>query len=675
MGNSAQQIIMKIIGDTPRPVTQLRKSVPPHVAAAVAKALEKLPADRFDSAKAFAEALERPGTFTATATTATPGLAPSDPRSARLRPLITAGALLVAAIAGGAARAFFGPKPESPATQVSQFRLQLPEDAAPTGALGSTIAFSPDGTRWVYVGAGRGRFQLFTRGMSQIDPVPIPGTEDGSLPFFSPDGEWLGFRQGTRLMKVQISGGPVLSIATIPGSVFGASWMAGDTIAFAVDSGIMEVPVSGGTARMLARPDSSRREQFRWPDVLPGSRAILFSVFSDGSSKLAALDRRTGEVKRLAQPGGYPRYVDPGFLMISGLSGSIAAVRFDPSRLEVSGSVIAFAEANAGNDGDVNLAVSRTGQVVYQPSGAVVTQRLVLADRSGALRDLGAPPAQYLTPRLSPDGKRVAIGTQNDNFTALDIWVYDIARRVRTRLTTDTISANPVWTLDGRRIVFGRSNIALIAQGRGLDEAQLHTVNADGGTAPRLLFGARGFWIPSALLPDGRGLVASGATSSDSSESIWLFEGDSSAAPVNLVPGKGAKTRPSLSPDGRFFAYQSNESGRTEVYVRSLSVADTRRQVSSQGGGQPRWSPTGAEIFFRSGDNGRRMMAAEVRTKPSLEVGATRELFDGPPGPYDVMPDGRSFLMLEPIATQDAAFVVVLNWFDELRRQKSGGRP
>lgn len=503
--------------------------------------------------------------------------------------------------------------------------------------------------------------------MDVPDPVPIPGSDGASLPFFSPDEQWLGFVQGSKLVKVAITGGPVTPICTVPGEVFGATWTASDTVVFGADSGLMDVPASGGSPRVIARPDSA--ELFRFPEVLPGDRSVVFSVAAGGTLKLAALDRRTGGVKRLSQQGGYPRYVAGGFLVLSDPSGLLSAVPFDAGRLEITGPARPIMDKMVANfDGDINAGVSRSGDLAYQ-AAETEGNRLMLLDRAGTARNAGADSGWLYAPRVSPDGRRVAIlrGT-TPTYLNRDVWVYDLAQKTQTRVTFDTTAGWPLWSPDGRRIVYTR-----FTGGSNDFPGQLYWVPADGSGSPQALVKQAGQWKATAFEPGGRGIVYSGRPSPQAKEEIWRAEVDG-AAPVQVLATPFNNGAPSISPNGRWLAYTADESGRDQVYVRSYPEAGGRWQVSLEGGTEPLWSPGGNEILYRSDDA---MMAASVRTQPAFEVTGRTRVFTGQyqtgsfrDHNYSVTGDGKTFAMLERVVGTRQAMLVTLNWFDQFRARR-----
>ncbi len=675
-GPTAQAIIARVMTEQPRSLTLQRHTIPPHLEAVVKRALEKLPADRFASAAQFVEAITHPGSIAlppaATGAVASAGAAAIPVRSVGRRVGRLAGGvgvLALAALAGAGLWRQFGPKPAFVARPVVRFGILLPRDAEPVGATGSTIAFSPDGSRIAYVGRAPSGQRIYVRGLDQLDPAAIPGSDGGILPFFSADGQSIGFRQGNRLVKVALAGGPVLPLCDVVGATYGATWSRGDTIIFASDSGLLDVPAAGGIARLVTKPDTG--EAFRWPDVLPDGRAVLFTVFGHGGVRLAALDRRTGAVKRLQQPGAYPRYVTAGFVVLSDPSGIVSTVPFDARRLEVTGAAMPLADRiTTGPDGDRNLGVSGTGDFAYQAS-TTAGSRLVLVDRNGSARDAGSDTAIYFLPRLSPDGKRVAVTRfTNASANAQDVWIVDLVQHTRTRLTFDTTAWMPVWTPDGRRIAYARQPGGVTGFA-----SRIYWVPADGSGAPESLVTAAGSWLPVTFEPSGRGLVYQGQATAASKTEIWQLGLAATGTPHQVLANAFNNFAPSLSPDGRWMAYVSNESGRVEVYVRPFPGPGGRWQVSLDGGREPLWSPAGHEIFYRDGD---RMMAATVRTEGGFEVGSRSQLFTGRYDAfgfrnYDVSRDGQTFVMFQQALGAEQSVLVTLNWFDRFRMGPRGG--
>jgi hypothetical protein len=427
----------------------------------------------------------------------------------------------------------------------------------------------------------------------------------------------------------------------------------------------MDVPASGGTPRLLVRPDTG--EVFHFPDVLPGGDAVLFGAAGHGTLKLAALVRHTGEIKRLSQQGGYPRYVDGGFVVLSDPSGILSAVPFDVGRLEVAGPARPITDKlGASADGDVNVGVSRSGDFAYQAATSEGS-RLVQVDRAGTVRDLGADSGYYYHPQVSPDGRRVALVRAPEfSFTKRDIWVFDLQQHTQTRLTFDTTAWAPIWSSDGRRIAYTR-----FPDGDGTFTTQLVWVAADGSEPPALLETQPGQWSPGSFMPGGRELVYFGWPDAQQKQQIWATGTDSGSSPRQVLATTFGNGAPTISPDGRWLAYVTNESGRNEVYVRPYPGPGGRWQVSLDGGAEPLWSPKGDELYYRDDDA---VMTASVRAQTGFEVTGRTKLFAGEfeganfrDHDYSLMPDGKSFVMLQRVVGSRQALVVTLNWFDQFR--------
>jgi len=657
-GPTAQAIIARVMTEQPRSITIQRHTIPVHVEAVVRKALEKLPADRFATAAEFAEAFDKPGSVMLPATPgALPAAAAASPRQRLVRGAVMTGGALLAAVAGALLWRSFGPRAVLPVRPLVKFGIQLPREAEAGGATGSTIAFAPDGSRLVYIGPGK----LFVRGLDVLDPVPIPGSDGGTLPFFSPDGQFVGFKQNGHLARVAMAGGPVLPICDVHGETFGATWTRSDTILFASDSGLLDVPAAGGTARLVARPDSG--ESFAWPDVLPDGRHVLFTSVRGTALKLAILDRKTGVVTRTTQEGGYPRYVTAGYVVLTYGSGVVSAVPFDARRLAVTGSAVPMADGLQSNfNGDANLGVARSGDFAYQTSPTAGSQ-VMIVDRHGNVRPAGTDTANYVWPRLSPDGKYVAIERYTSATQANgDIWIIDLQQRTRTRVTFDTVSTWPEWSPDGRLIYYARNGNSDFN-----DFGALWRVPADGSGQPESLL-TQGYWAPYTFERSGDALLYFGADSLGGNLEIRRLRLSGTPASQVVLASGFSNLGPSFSPDGRWMTYQSNESGRYEVYVRAYPGLGGKWQVSLEGGSQPHWSADGREIFYRQGDQ---MLSAAVRTQPSFDVTGRSVLFSGVYDfGYDVTRDGQTFVFTQQVRGTDQSLFVTLNWFDQFRAKR-----
>ncbi len=651
-GPTAQAIVAKVMTAEPAGLTAQRRSVPPAVEDAVLTALAKLPADRFASAADFSAALVSP--VSGTRHTSAIGRGRLGRRAFRWLPVA-----IIAAVAFGAGvlagRPVWRPLAPRFAPVVLRYAMTLPDSAGLADENGSGLAYAPDGSVFAYAS----RLGLMLRAGDRIDAVPVAGARRGSSPFFSPDGQWLGYTDGGRIMKVPLAGGaPVTICDSCTGYVF--SWGDDDTVRYhsapAANPNtrvLMAVSARGGKAYEFARPDSARAEEFRGPVLLPGTRTVLFGAFTGSSSRLAALNLDTGAITRFDQPGFSPQWVAAGFVTLGSSDGSLIALPFDARRGRPSGPPVTIARDVAQPDAFVGrAAVSASGAVVYPQAGGYSPRRLVLVGRSGSADSIPGEARRFAGPRFSPDGGRLALGI-TEQAGAQDIWVFDIAQRTWSRLTTDGISNRPVWTPDGHRLIYSSND-------------DLWWVAADGSGRPESLLVANGNRFAGTVTPDGRAVVFQEHSSDRNGIRSMVF--DSAPASRSVIPGTFGESAPALSPDGKWVAYQSDETGRMEVYVRPYPGPGPRLSVSLQGGTEPVWAHNGRELFFRSGDS---LMAAAAVSSPSLAVTARRLLFTGSfvrgdrHREYDVTPDGRHFVMLSGGAGQ-STLIGLQHAFDRL---------
>jgi len=560
-------------------------------------------------------------------------------------------------------------KPSTPPTPLPpvRFGINIP---GTDQLLADGLALSPDGANLVYVARRGGGSQLYRRSMDQLDAVPIPGTEGAELPFFSPDGQWVGFfaANSTLLKKVSLAGGPPVTLSDALGFRRGASWGQDDTIVFAIDeSGLLQVSADGGVPEPVTILDSDRGElNHRFLDILPGSKAVLFTVWTGSleTSRIAVQSLETGE-RRILVDGANPRFAPTGHLVFA-RTGSLWAVPFDADRLEMTGSPVPVLEGvQVRPGGFAQFALAADGSLVYIPVRVDSERTLVWVDRQGAVEPLAAPPRAYVHPKLSPDGQRLAVHIGEVNS---DVWVYDISRETLTRLTFEANNRWPIWTPDGKRLTF-------ISTRAGL--RNLFWKPADGsGTAEQLTTSEYPQYAAS-WSPDGRVLAFTEIR--PTGFDIWVLplEGERKPRPFLQTPAR--ETVAIFSPDGRWLAYVSDESGRNEIYVQPYPGPGEKWLISTDGGNSPVWNPNGQELFYRNGDQ---MMAVEITTEPTFSAGIPRLLFEGryfweetDRAVYDVTPDGQRFVMIQE-GEQDSAppqINVVLNWFEELKQRVPTG--
>lgn len=480
---------------------------------------------------------------------------------------------------------------------------------------------APGGDRIVYMA----RPSLVIRELKESEWRVIPGTANGDRPFFSPDGRWLGFSAGRSIKKVSLAGGtPVTGVASVTvgekiGTTrFGASRGPDDDIVYTPDgsTGLWQVAASGGKPRELTKPDRARGEKtHRWPHHLPGGKALLFTVGSNRSStfddaRIEALVLGTGERRTVIEGGSAPSYVAGHVLFRRGAS--ILAVPFDIGRLVVTGGPTAVVEGlRSSPTGEPYFTIASTGTLAYVPQ-IKPSRRLVLVDRAGQARPLTPTDAPLLwEPRVSPDGQAVAmIKVASNN----QVWRFDIERESFTRLTFEWDTSSPTWTPDGKFLV--------ISSGPGF---RLHRLRADGSGAPEplsSLTGPRQF--ARSVTADGKLLAY------EEGEDIWIMPLDPRGEPRLFLQTPASESSPAISPNGRLIAYQSDESGEMEVYLRSFPDGADKVQVSSGGGSMPVWPRSGKELFYSvplEGSKGR-IMAVDVGPARPLPGSPARLLFE-----------------------------------------------
>jgi serine/threonine-protein kinase len=452
----------------------------------------------------------------------------------------------------------------------------------------------------------------------------------------------------------------------------GASWSADGNIIFTPSlgvSGLFRVSANGGTPNALTRPDLKKGEiSHRWPEILPGGKAVLFTSWTGGNfddARIEVLSLRTGEQRVVLQGGTDARYVPTGHL-VYGRAGELWAVPFDLERLQVTGPPVSILQGVMmhSTTGAVDFTSSIDGSLAYVPGGPKGGEgTLVWVDRTGAAQALPAPPRVYTAPRLSPDGRRVALGI---TATTQGLWVYDLTRGTLTRLAET--GPFPVWTPDGKRLAFtlpGPWNIFWMP--------------SDGSGAPERVTTSQNAQWPGSWSPDGRRLAFTEADPTTGYD-IWVLtiEGEGKAQPFLQTPSN--ESAPMFAPDGRWLAYQSDETGRKEIYVRPFPGPGGKYQISTEGGTESVWARNGRELFYRNGD---KMMAAAVETKPVFAAAKPRLLFEAPyepalytfPADYDVSPDGQRFLMVKASEAESVAQInVVLSWFEDLKRRVPPGK-
>ena len=545
---------------------------------------------------------------------------------------------------------------------------------APQGVGANPVAVSPDGSRLAF--SNTALSQIFVRAMDDPIAKPVPGTDDGKMPTFSPDGQSLAFLVGStppfQLKKIPVAGGAALTLAEVEGAV-PMTW--GDDGNILVGGPVLQrVADAGGKPTTIAKVDASRGElTFASPQLLPDGRHILASIVTGRGLRdfrVVIVDVNTGDASRLLEGIGEVRFVPSGSVpelghLVYAFSGSLFAAAFNTATLQV-GTAVPVLEDLRNLGGLTHIGFSKTGTIAYagRDSAAFGLSTLVWTDRRGVEQALTAPPRFYSNPRVSPDGRRVAVQIF-DASQALDnqLWVHDLARGVSSRVTFDRNNAYPVWSADGKRLIYMSS--PNVANSNGV----LASVAADGSGPPSTLMATGPIPAPTSVSADGKWVIGVRARSqARSGTDVWVMPLDGAATPQPFLDNRFTRGELQFSPDGKWVAYESSESGRNEIYVAPFPGPGGRTQVSSDGGAQPRWNRNGRELFFRSGAT---VMAVDVETGSAFRAGSPKTLFEKTSVDYDVAPDGTRFLMLKSSAPASgpAEVHVIVNWFDDLRRR------
>ena len=667
VGSTAQAILGKIIAGKLASATEERASVPGNVDAAIRKALEKLPADRFTGAQDFAKALADPafrhGDEAVPTATATVG--------SWKRVAIATSALSVL-LAAGLAWALMG---DDAAPPLTRFTVP-PPDGVTLGdrCCGPSTALSPDGEWLAFIGAGGG--PVYRRRLGQLEAEEVPGTEGAIIPFFSPDGRWLGFHSDGRLLKVPMSGGPPVPIAETA-AASGASWGDNDVIAF-VDNpagALFTVPGAGGVLTPVLGPSDGVSYNYPW--MLPGGEAALMMVRAGNPAevRMVVVDLETGAADTLGF-GTRAAYASD-HLVFSGSDGTLLAQPFDPEARRTTGQSVAILDGVAlgGPGGQGQFTLSAQGGLTYQAGGGVGGNTLVIEGPGGSAAVNLPEQGNIEEPAFSPDGGRIAMRFV-DVGESQDIWIFDRDQGTLERLTEEgTVNAVPVWTPDGDRIAFYSV--------RGGEPAQLCWQPADGsGSAERLL--ETDFpTMPGSWSPDGQTLVFVGERNGSLDVGL-LTPGDST--PRWILETESNELQPQLSPNGLWLAYTSDRSGEEEIYVEAASGEGSRTQVSIDGGHSPRWAPDGGVLYYARGRNtAGTIIAATVSTDGGFRVTSRVERFDvddlnnlSVPGSaqvssvnYDVHPEGEEFVHVRIAGEGGRTLIWILNWPEIVREMTS----
>ncbi len=672
-GDFEQAVVYSILNEEPEPITGLRTGVPMELERIVNKSLAKNPDERYQHADDLLVDLR-------TLRNKLPDLVSS---SAISRPIPTVTKprkiqksllwkVAAASIAITALIVLWNILQTRQPVQkpVSRFAINLPPGETLTGP-GSSIALSRDGKNVVYVGRSGNTAKLYLRPIDEFESKPIAGTEGATAPFFSPDGKWVGFFTEDKLKKVSLLGGAPLDICNLESGfeIFSACWEEDGTIIFPdpVTLGLRRISAVGGKPEGFISPmknaEGIYEGSYSHPQILPGGKAVLVSVTQTRveRGRIGVYSLETGEYISLLD-GSNPCYIPTGHLIYA-LAGNILSVPFDLKKLEISGTPIPVVEDVLMElNGTAHFGLSENGDFVYVPGKREVPKwGIVWVDRTGEITPLSPSLAEAHGQRISPDGKRLVFKKGKN------LWLYELERDTVLRFTDDE-SGNwwPLWTPDSKRIIFNA-----IRDGSW----DLFWKSAEGGPI-ELLAKTDYAPQPQSWSPDGKELIFTQGPHPENGIDIWILPFDGDRIPRPLIKTRYNEFHPAFSPDGRWLAYASDETGRWEIYARPYPSLDTVTRISTDGGCEPLWAQDGGEIFYRD-ETGNKMMAVPITTEPALQAGKPEQLFEGNyflcsywGRVYDISLDGQQFLMVSETEQEldPRHYYVVLNWFEDLKQ-------
>ena len=670
-GSTAQAIVAKVITEKAPPVTATRETVPAHIAAAIAKALSKLPADRFSSASAFATALSTPG-FQSTEVTNLAAAPQARPARRATTLALAAALVVVAAVAVVGWLKVLG-QPSSP---VQRFELAVDPEFGIPPAFGSPLAVSPNGQQYVFVGPGdRGR-QLWLRSMDRLDPVPLGGTDGAMSPRFSPDGRWIAFTADQRLRKVPVTGGSPITLAdSANGTLPGAAWLDDGTLLFTHSGwGLHRMLAAGGDAEPVVVLDSAGSGGFFFPEGLPGSKRALVTMCTANCATMdiGVVDLADGATRVLLEDAARAWYLPTGHLAYVDREGSVFAAPFDVGGAAITGPAVPVAEGVGMQVRIVpEMEISKSGSLLYRAGGGGEMQ-LAWVDRRGQMADVDAEWVGFFgSPELSPSGDRAAVALTVGG--AQDIWVKILDKGPASRLSFEgEVNERPVWSPDGRRVGYISNRSGSVGPKRAIAR------RADGGGQDEVLLEHPAGVEQILWSHDGRWLIARvGGT--DGTRDIVGQRIGVDTVPQPLVATPADEYAAALSPDDRLLAYVSTESGQPEVFVVPFpNTEDARWQVSVRGGSSPVWAPDGSRLYYMDGTD---FVSVSITGRGTIAVGRPEVLFPTPSffvdayhPAFSMEPTGERFLVANTSGTtsRNLNLILVQNWFEEIRSRSEG---
>jgi len=664
-GTTQASLISSILRDEPPPISQVAPMTPPALDRVVRTCLSKDPEERWQSAGDVGKELKWIAEGSAAGVAAP--VAVSSRRRSREQIAWTIAALAVAAAAWlGLTRA--RPAPEAPQRLV-RTNILLPEKVFLNNAV-----VSRDGSRVVFSGRdATGKVQLWVRSLDSYTATPLAGTDDAILPFWSPDGRFIGFFADKKLKRIEASGGSAIALYDVDG--LGGAWVPNGDILFAGPSGpLLRLPASGGKAEPVTKLDASKGETaHRYPFLLPDGKHFLYLAMNlagargDPANRIWAASLDGGAAKPILSTSFNAQFADGHMLFIRGgdFGGSLLAQPFDPVRLETVGQAVTVAD-QVSLYGEVlgfgDYSVSNTGTLVMDSS--LLLRRLEWFDRKGSMTGTFGEAAAQFGVRISPDGSRLATAIYDAGTQSTQIWIGDVARGVRTRLTSGASSnTGPIWSPDGSRIAF---------QTDRKHQADVYAMAADGSGTEEAVSDELGQRIPTDWSRDGQILYLDREAAGGRLMQLSVVSAAPPRKPFTLIPRApkdfGFSVR--LSPDNKWIAYDIDESGRSEVYVLSFPDGRGKTQVSTNGGIGPKWVRGGKEIIYQDFDG--QVMSVDVDTSHGVRAGTPKRLFQLPEGSdfgWDVTADGERFLVNAPvIKSSSVPLNVIVNWTAALKK-------
>jgi serine/threonine protein kinase len=667
-GESTVEVLGKVLEHKPD-----LERVPAKFRKLLARCLERNPKDRLRDIGEARFLLEEP------AAQATEAVAPQPPASRfTWIPWAAAAGLAIMVAAATSWIAYRATRP-APLKPMVRLDVDLGWDVSLQTRNGSsTVVLSPDGSRLVYLASvGGGPHSLFIRRFDQPKGTELPGTQDAQSPFFSPDGQWVGFTANGKLGKISVEGGAVVPLRSDAPSSTGASWGEdGNIVHGLLARGLFSIPAAGGDATPLLKVANGEIGLMA-PQILPGGKAVLFDAISalgPDSATVEVLSLADRRRKTVVRGGVSARYLaasdSTGYLLYANRA-TLFAVPFDLDKLKTRGTALPVLDDVAGSGIEAQFDVSRNGTLVYRKAGAAAGQLSTIQwlDATGKRQPLVAQPDVYKaiagTARLSPDGKRLAAVVGGSGGA---IQVYDLQRETWSKLTFDSgVYLSPAWSPDGRYVVFGST-------------AGLLWTRADGSGQPQPLTPAKNIQRPASISPDGRRVayfqIGGQGNAADQIWTVPVVEsgaGLKASTPQQFLKSQFPDELPNFSPDGKWLAYQANESGQVEVYVRAFPDNGGLWKISTNGGTNPVWSRAAPELLYQAGDQ---IMAVRYSVNGGAFVAEKSRVWaDHVGGTFqDLSPDGKRAVILSPVDTPEAStseheVVLIYNFLDELKRR------